>query len=52
MKSAKGKIITVTSTKGGVGKTIATLNLAGTYEKLGLKVQKIGMEKIIEYKNK
>ena len=37
MKSAKGKIVTVTSTKGGVGKTIALLNLAGTYEKLGLK---------------
>ena len=35
MKSAKGKIITVTSTKGGVGKTITTLNLAATYSKLG-----------------
>lgn len=38
MKSEKGKIITVTSTKGGVGKTIMTLNLAGVYEKLGKKV--------------
>lgn len=38
MKNAKGKIITVTSTKGGVGKTITTLNLAGTYASLGYKV--------------
>ena len=38
MKNAKGKIITVTSTKGGVGKTITTLNLAGVYSKLGYKV--------------
>lgn len=38
MKNKKGKIITVTSTKGGVGKTITTLNLAGTYETLGYKV--------------
>lgn len=38
MKNAKGKIITVTSTKGGVGKTITTLNLAGVYAKLGYKV--------------
>lgn len=37
MKNSKGKIITVTSTKGGVGKTITTLNLAGTYSKLGYK---------------
>lgn len=38
MKNDKGKIITVTSTKGGVGKTIITLNLAGIYSKLGYKV--------------
>lgn len=38
MKNSKGKIITVTSTKGGVGKTITTLNLAGTYASLGYKV--------------
>lgn len=44
MKSAKGKIITVTSTKGGVGKTIALLNLAGTYEKLGLKTLVIDLD--------
>ena len=44
MKSDKGKIITVTSTKGGVGKTIATLNLAGTYEKLGLKTLVIDLD--------
>jgi len=35
MKNEKGKIITITSTKGGVGKTITTLNLAGIYSKLG-----------------
>ncbi len=44
MKSAKGKIVTVTSTKGGVGKTIALLNLAGTYEKLGLKTLVIDLD--------
>lgn len=38
MKSKKGKIVTVTSTKGGVGKTILSLNLAGTYSNLGYKV--------------
>ena len=37
MNNSKGKIVTVTSTKGGVGKTITTLNLAGVYEKLGYK---------------
>ena len=37
MKDKKGKIITVTSTKGGVGKTIFTLNLAGMYHLLGYK---------------
>lgn len=44
MKSTKGKIVTVTSTKGGVGKTIALLNLAGTYEKLGLKTLVIDLD--------
>lgn len=44
MKRTKGKIITVTSTKGGVGKTITTLNLAGTYEKLGYKVLVIDLD--------
>lgn len=34
MAKQKGKIITVTSTKGGVGKTIMTLNLAGVYHML------------------
>ena len=44
MKNTKGKIITVTSTKGGVGKTITTLNLAGTYAKLGYKVLVIDLD--------
>lgn len=44
MKNKKGKIITVTSTKGGVGKTITTLNLAGTYSKLGYKVLVIDLD--------
>ena len=34
----KTTVIVVTSGKGGVGKTILTLNLAGIYEKLGKKV--------------
>ena len=38
MKSKKGKILTITSTKGGVGKTITTLNLAGIYSLLDYKV--------------
>lgn len=38
MNSRKGKIITVFSTKGGVGKTILTLNLAGIYHMLNKKV--------------
>ena len=38
MKKDKGKIIAVTSTTGGVGKTTTTLNLAGSYHLLGYKV--------------
>lgn len=38
MKKNKGKIITITSSKGGVGKTILLLNLAGIYENMGKKV--------------
>lgn len=37
MKKNKGQVITLTSTKGGVGKSVITLNLAGVYSKLGLK---------------
>ena len=44
MKNTKGKIITVTSTKGGVGKTITTLNLAGIYAKLGFKVLVVDLD--------
>ncbi len=44
MKKGKGKIVTVTSTKGGVGKTITTLNLAGCYHKLGLKTLVIDLD--------
>ena len=38
MISRKGKVITVFSTKGGVGKTILTLNLAGIYHMMDKKV--------------
>ncbi|MFA5408086.1 MAG: AAA family ATPase [Bacilli bacterium] len=38
MISRKGKIITVFSTKGGVGKTIIALNLAGIYHQMNKKV--------------
>ena len=44
MKNAKGKIVTITSTKGGVGKTITTLNLAATYSKLGYSVLVIDLD--------
>ena len=37
MKKDKAKIIGVTSTSGGVGKTITTLNLSGIYHLLGYK---------------
>lgn len=44
MKKGKGKIVTITSTKGGVGKTITTLNLAACYEKLGLNTLVIDLD--------
>lgn len=44
MKDNKGKIITVTSTKGGVGKTVFTLNLAGMYHLLGYKTLVIDLD--------
>ena len=43
-KEKKGKIITVTSMKGGVGKTIFTLLLASVYENLGKKVLIIDLD--------
>lgn len=43
-KSKKGKIVAVTSTKGGVGKTIATLNLAGIYSSMNLKTLIIDLD--------
>lgn len=44
MKDVKGKIITITSLKGGVGKTITTLNLAGIYSNLGYKTLVIDLD--------
>ena len=44
MKKNKGKIITLTSTKGGVGKSVIALNLAGVYGKLGLKTLVIDLD--------
>ena len=44
MKNKKGKIITITSAKGGVGKTIFTLNLAGIYSNLGYKTLVIDLD--------
>ncbi len=44
MKGTKGKIITITSTKGGVGKTIHTMNLAGIYHLLGYKTLVIDLD--------
>lgn len=38
MENKKGKIITVTSSKGGVGKSTFLLNLAGIYERMKKKV--------------
>ena len=44
MSLNKAKTFVITSTKGGVGKTITTLNLAGVYEKLGKKVLIIDLD--------
>ena len=44
MKEKKGTIIPVASTKGGVGKTIFTLNLAGMYHLLGYKTLVIDLD--------
>ena len=38
MKSKKGKVLTITSMKGGVGKTITTMMLADIYSCCGKKV--------------
>lgn len=38
MQKKKGKIVTIASTKGGTGKTIVSLNLAGVYSLMGYKV--------------
>lgn len=44
MKTKEGKIITVMSCKGGVGKTITTLNLAAMYSTLEYKVLVIDLD--------
>lgn len=44
MKIKKGKVITITSSKGGIGKTVFTLNLAGIYHQLGLKTLIIDLD--------
>ena len=44
MKIKMGKVITVTSSKGGIGKTVFTLNLAGMYHLMGLKTLVIDMD--------
>ena len=44
MKFKKGKVITVTSSKGGVGKTIFISNLAGTYDYLKKKTLLIDLD--------
>jgi len=44
MASKNGKIITVTSTKGGVGKTTTVLNLAGIYHTMDLKTLIIDLD--------
>jgi len=44
MNIKKGKVITISSSKGGVGKTVFALNLAGIYHKLNLKTLIIDMD--------
>ena len=44
MKGIKGKVIAITSGKGGVGKTIFATNLAGVYQHLKKKVLLIDMD--------
>ena len=44
MESKKGKILTITSMKGGVGKTTVTLMLANIYAKYGKKVLVIDLD--------
>ena len=40
----KAKVITITSVKGGVGKTTTTLNLAGIYSRMGKRVLVIDLD--------
>ena len=44
MNFKKGKVITITSSKGGIGKTVFTLNLAGIYHQLGIKTLIIDLD--------
>ena len=44
MKVKKGKVITLTSSKGGIGKTIFITNLAGTYDYLEKKTLLIDLD--------
>ena len=44
MESKKGKILTITSMKGGVGKTTTTMMLANIYSKFGKKVLVIDLD--------
>ena len=44
MESKKGKILTITSMKGGVGKTTTVMMLANVYSKCGKKVLVIDLD--------
>ena len=44
MESKKGKILTITSMKGGVGKTTTTMMLANIYSRCGKKVLVIDLD--------